>query len=257
MRRLLRLLCTTLLLLALPAQAAAAPVRLATTTSVEASGLLDVLLPRFAAETGHVVHVIAVGSGRALRLGREGDVDAVLVHDPEAEERFLAEGHGVLVGPSDDPAGIAGVDAVAALDRIAVERAVFVSRGDESGTHLMELRLWAQAGRKPDPRWYRESGRGMTQVLLMSSELDAYTLTDRGTWLLLRNRLPGLRVLVEGDPRLQNPYSVIAVNPTRHQVRHEAAQALVEWLASAEAQEIIDAFRLDGERAFFPHAGGH
>ncbi len=242
-------------------------VRLATTTSTDNSGLLQVLLPAFEADTGYEVHTIAVGTGRALALARNGDVDVVLVHARAAEDRFVAQGHGerrlpvmrnafLLVGPGQDPAGIRGLsDAAAALARIAQTRARFVSRGDDSGTHRRERVLWRASGVHPGGDWYLEAGQGMGKVLQMAGELDAYTLVDGGTWLAYRDRLP-LRVLVRGDPRLDNPYSVIAVNPGRHpHVNHAGAQALIRWLTSPRGQALIGDFTLHGEQAFVPTAG--
>jgi tungstate transport system substrate-binding protein len=264
LRVLLHIVCLAVLLHAPAAYTDNRIVRLATTTSVDTTGLLEVLLPVFERASGYSVRVIAVGSGRALRLGREGDVDAVLVHDPRAEQEFMAAGHGserrvvmqndyILVGPQDDPAGIAGMDdAAAALGRIAVSASRFVSRGDESGTHEKELALWALAGGKPAGRLYVESGRGMGKVLLMAGELDAYTLTDRATWLKLGAKTP-LRALVEGDARLHNPYSIIAVDPGKHRdVNAAGARELVEWITSPAGQGLIRDFHIGGAQLFQP-----
>ncbi len=253
--------------LALPAPAEGGTLRLATTTSTEASGLLAELLPAFEARTGIRVHVIAVGTGKALRLGQAGDVDVVLVHARAAEDAFMAAGHGserrdvmwndfLLVGPGADGAGIRGApDVLEALRRIARARARFVSRGDDSGTHKRELALWKEAGVSPSPPWYLESGQGMGRVLQMAAELRAYTLTDRGTWLAYQGRLEPLAALFEGDARLHNPYGVIAVNPARHPgIDAAAARAFVEWITSPEAQERIGAFRVRGRQLFHPAA---
>jgi tungstate transport system substrate-binding protein len=216
------------------ANAADAPtntIRLATTTSLDNSGLLGTILPIFTGETGITVHVLAQGTGQALDTARRGDADLVLVHDPEAEEQFIAEGHGTTrrqiawndfvivgsgVGPTADPAHIAGLhDAVAALTKIAEAQAPFVSRGDRSGTHALELRLWKAAGIDPKgggASWYRDIGGGMGQALNAASAMPAYTLSDRGTWLSFKNKGP-LAVLVEGDARLINRYDVIELNP--------------------------------------------
>ncbi|MBW8270636.1 substrate-binding domain-containing protein [Caldovatus aquaticus] len=257
--------------LAPPAGAQPRSVLLASTTSTEQSGLFRHLLPLFTRQTGIAVRVVALGTGQALDVARRGDADAVLVHDPEAEARFVAEGHGigrravmrndfVLVGPAADPARIAGMrDAAAALRRIAAARAPFVSRGDRSGTHGAELALWRAAGLDPaaaarDGRWYRALGQGMGPTLNAAAAQEAYVLSDRGTWLAFRNR-GTLRLLVEGDPRLRNPYSVILVNPARHpHVRHADARALADWLVSPEGQRAIADYRIGGEPLFLPDA---
>jgi len=242
-------------------------VRLATTTSTENSGLLDDLLPRFKAATGYEVHVIAVGTGKALRMGRDGDVDVVLVHAPAAEQKFVDEGYGehrlpvmfndfVLVGPHEDPAGLAKARDVAdALGRIAAGQNTFVSRGDDSGTHKKELSLWKQAGVAPGGSWYREAGQGMGKVLQMADEMNAYTLTDRGTWLAYRDKTR-LMVSYQGDEGLFNPYAIIEVSATRYpDLNHKAARALIEWIRDSEGQEAIAAFRQSGEQLFTPSAG--
>lgn len=254
------------LLLGLSVQGATSTIRLATTTSTENSGLLGVLLPPFEKESGYEVHVIAVGTGKALRLAREGDVDLVLVHARADEDRLVADGYGVsrrdvmyndfvIIGPPNDPAGIRGLrDAVAALTRIAATTNPFVSRGDESGTHKKEQSLWQAAGITPTGRWYREAGQGMGKVLLMAGELDAYTLTDRGTWLAYRDRNP-LEILAQGDERLFNPYGIIATNPAKYpEVNHPGAMRLIEWITSRAGQAIIHAFRRHGELLFIPLA---
>ena len=240
------------------------PLRLATTTSTENSGLLGYLLPAFEKHSGMPVQVIAVGTGKALRIARAGDVDVVMVHARPAEERFVAEGHGVdrrefmyndfvVVGPGDDPAGLARTNNVAeALQHIAASGSRFVSRGDDSGTHKKELALWEMAGVKPGRDWYVESGLGMGKVLQMASELDAYTLTDRGTWLAYRGHLE-LALLLQGDPPLFNPYGVIAVNPERHpHVNYAGATALIDWLGSTQGQEMIARYTVDGQVLFHP-----
>jgi tungstate transport system substrate-binding protein len=241
-------------------------VTLATTTSTQDSGLLDLLVPRFREQTGIEVKVVAVGTGQALELGRRGDADVLLVHDPTAEERFVAEGFGVerrpvmyndfvLVGPTADPAGIRGeASAARALARIAGAGAPFVSRGDESGTHQKERALWRRAGAEPKGDWYVSAGAGMGQVLRMASEKRAYTLTDRGTYLALRKGLD-LAVLVEGDRVLANPYHVIVVSPARHpHVHAEAARRFADYLLAPEAQRLIAEFGTDrhGQPLFFP-----
>jgi tungstate transport system substrate-binding protein len=260
----------TLLLLsltsALPVMAAESIVRLATTTSTDNSGLLAVLLPPFEQKSGYRVHVIAVGTGKALRLAREGDVDLVLVHARAAEDKLIADGFGVdrrdvmhndfvIVGPPADPAGIKGMDnAGAALTRIAASGRVFVSRGDDSGTHQKEKALWKASGTAPEGPWYREAGQGMGKVLQIAAEMDAYTLTDRGTWLAMKAKSP-LQILVEGDPGLFNPYGVIAVNPERFpDLNHQGAEALMDWMTSPKGQKIIGDFRIEGEPLFIPDA---
>jgi tungstate transport system substrate-binding protein len=264
--------------LAAPAAAGERFITLASTTSTENSGLFAEILPMFERRTGIGVRVIALGTGQAIRIARNGDADVLLVHDREAEERFVAEGFGiarrdvmyndfVLVGPGDDPAGIAGLsDAAEALARIAAanradpgkDRAVFVSRGDESGTHKAELRLWRAAGiavAQASGTWYREAGAGMGATLNIATGMGAYALTDRGTWLNFRNR-GALRLLAEGDPRLFNPYGVILVNPERHpHVKAELGRAFVDWLTSAEGQAAIAGYRIAGEQPFVPNAG--
>jgi len=243
-----------------------AVLRMSTTTSLDHSGLLEVLLPAFERRHGVRVHVVAVGTGKALKLGENGDVDVVLVHDPESEDRFLAEGHGVarrevmvndfvLAGPAADPAGVKGLkDAAEAMRRIAAARAVFVSRGDDSGTHKKERALWKAAGVVPRGGWYLEAGQGMGPVLRMAAERRGYCLADRGTLLAARDR-EDLEVLLEGDPRLLNPYSVIPVHPARHpRARYREARMLAEWLVSAEGQELIGRYTRDGRALFIPSA---
>lgn len=244
-------------------------ITVASTTSTENSGLFGHLLPIFLAKTGIAVRVVALGTGQALDVARRGDADVVFVHDRAAEEKFVAEGFGVarqdvmhndfvLVGPQDDPARVAGgKDVAAALKRIQSAQAPFVSRGDRSGTHAAELRLWADAGvdlGASKGSWYRETGSGMGAALNTAAALDAYVLTDRGTWLAFTNR-GSLDILVEGDERLFNQYGLILVNPTRHpHVKRADAQAFIDWLVSAQGQAAIAAFRINGEQAFFPDA---
>ena len=242
-------------------------VRLATTTSTENSGLLNELLPRFKKATGYDVHVIAVGTGKALRMGRDGDVDVVLVHAPAAEQKFVDEGYGeqrlpvmfndfVLVGPHQDTAALAQAGSVTdALRRIAASKSTFVSRGDDSGTHKKERSLWNQTGVVPGGGWYREAGQGMGKVLQMADEMSAYTLTDRGTWLAYRDK-SRLAVSFQGDEGLFNPYAIIEVSATRYpDLNHEGARALIKWIRGSEGQEAIAAFRKSGEQLFTPSAG--
>jgi len=243
------------------------PVRLATTTSTENTGLLDRLLPPFEKRFGVKVHVIAVGTGQALMLGRSGDVDVVLVHDPEAEDAFVQEGAGVnrrsvmwndfvLVGPASDPAGAARTRGAAeALSQIAATKSTFVSRGDNSGTHVKEKALWQTSGIKPQGNWYLEAGQGMGATLLMADEKRGYSLTDRGTYLAFKGKVR-LQVLVEGGEVMKNPYSIIAVNPARRaRANYLGAMMLIAWVTSREGQKIIGDFKIGGERLFHPSAG--
>jgi tungstate transport system substrate-binding protein len=241
----------------------------ASTTSTEQSGLFGFLLPVFSAKTGIEVKVVAVGTGQALDIGRRGDADVVFVHDRPAEEKFMTEGFGVrrfdvmyndfaVVGPSADPAHIAhGKDVVEAFREIAAAKALFISRGDRSGTHQAELRYWREAGIAPNPaqdRWYREIGQGMGPALNIASSTDAYTLVDRGTWLSFRNR-GTLAILLEGDRRLFNQYGVMLVNPAKHpKVKVADGQTFVDWLVSAEGQSTIADFKIGGRQLFFPNA---
>ena len=242
-------------------------ITVASTTSTQNSGLFEWILPKFTAATGIDVHVVAVGTGAALKLGEQGDADVVLVHSRQAEDAFVAAGYGVdrrdvmandflIVGPAADPAGIGGTrDAPAALARVVASASIFVSRGDDSGTHKAELALWQSAGIDPAPasgQWYRETGAGMGETLNTTAGLDGYTLTDRGTWASFKNR-GNLRLLVEGDPRLFNPYGVILVNPERHpHVKVREAKAFMDWLTGAAGREAIASFKIDGEPVFFP-----
>jgi tungstate transport system substrate-binding protein len=242
--------------------------RLATTTSTENSGLLSYLLPPWSRETGVDVDVIAVGTGQALALGERGDADLLLVHARAREDAFVAAGHGidrrdvmwndfVIVGPPDDPAGVRGSqDAAAALKRILERGARFVSRGDDSGTHIRERQLWKAAGVDPEGRdGYMKAGQGMGPCLVMADQMRAYVLADRGTWLAVRGGKK-LEVLVEGDARLRNPYGAIRVAPERHpHVKAAAAKRLLDWLTSPEGQRRIGSFRVDGEVLFHPVAG--
>ena len=238
-------------------------ITLASTTSTANSGLFDSILPRFTASSGIAVRVVAVGTGAALKLGERGDVDVVLVHDRDAEDRFVAAGFGtarrdvmyndfLIVGPTADLAAIGDMtNAPEALRRIATARAPFVSRGDDSGTHKAELRLW-DAPQSGD--WYREAGAGMGATLNTARAMAAYTLADRGTWLSFANR-GDLVALVEGDARLFNPYGVILVNPARHpHIKAADAVAFIDWLTGPQGQTAIGAFTLAGERLFTPSA---
>jgi len=271
MRRLLLLMLAALagLPIANAADEPAGAIVLATTTSLDNSGLLGAILPAFTRESGIAVRVLAQGTGQALDTARRGDADLVLVHDPEAEQQFIAEGHGIeqrqiawndfiLVGPTADPAHIAGGhDAVVALAAIAAAMTPFVSRGDRSGTHALELRLWRMTGIDPKSGaggWYRDIGGGMGQALNAAAAMPAYTLSDRGTWLSFRNKEP-LVVTTEGDPRLINRYDVIELNPAKHPASHlAAAHRLAEWLVLPDAQAAIGDYRIEGEQVFHPSA---
>jgi tungstate transport system substrate-binding protein len=271
----LRKFCNVLVLVAIVAaihtsSAESQSIVLASTTSVEASGLLAKILPQFTAATGITVNVVAQGTGKALDTARRGDADLLLVHDPEAERQFMDEGHGstrrqiawndfIIVGPSADPAHVkGGSDSVAALKAIAASQAPFVSRGDNSGTHAAELRLWKTAGRTPDAlnkeKWYRDIGGGMGQALNAASAIDAYTLSDRGTWLRFGNK-GSLVIATEGDPRLINRYDVIELNPERHAgSKLAAAKVFADWLVSPEGQQAIGAYQVNGQKLFSPSA---
>jgi tungstate transport system substrate-binding protein len=254
------------LLASSPLQAADPALRLATTTSTANSGLMDFLLPRFTAVTGFEVHLIAVGTGKALRLGREGDVDVVLVHARQAEDKFVADGYGVdradvmyndfiIVGPAADPAGVADSNSVAEVFRnIHASKHPFISRGDDSGTHKRELILWQSAAKTPSGSWYREVGQGMGKTLQVANEVDGYTITDRGTWLAYQSKLD-IKLLYEDDPPLFNPYGIIAVNPARHtDVNYSGASKLIQWMISPEAQKMIGEFKIKGQQLFVPSA---
>ena len=240
--------------------------RLATTTSTDNSGLLDVLLPPFEEAHNVKVDVIAVGTGKALKLGENGDVDVVMVHARQAEDSFVANGFGVdrrdlmhndfvIVGPEGDPAGLNnGTSAAEAFKLLAGAKADFVSRGDDSGTHKKEKTLWKAARVAPKGRWYAEVGQGMGAVLRMADERQAYTLTDLGTFLAYAGKID-LTIVFEGDKALANPYGVIAVNPKRHpEVNYELAKTLITYLTNPDGQRIIASFRRNGKQLFWPDA---
>jgi tungstate transport system substrate-binding protein len=247
-------------------------ITVASTTSTEQSGLFKHLLPEAKKALGFDVRVVAVGTGQALDMGRKGDADVVFVHDKVAEEKFLAEGFGVkryevmyndfiIVGPRTDPAQARGKDVQAALAKIAAQQAPFASRADKSGTHAAELRYWRAAGvelpadpaAKSKAAWYRETGSGMGPTLNTASGLNAYALTDRGTWLSFRNR-GDLVIVVEGDVKLFNQYGVMLVNPAKHpHVKKDMGQKFIDWVISPAGQSAIAAYRIDGERLFFPN----
>ena len=241
----------------------------ASTTSTEQSGLFQHLLPIFEKKTGIDVRVVALGTGQALDMGRRGDADVVFVHAKPLEEKFVAEGHGIkrqevmyndfiLVGPKSDPAKVAGTkDIVAGLKKIARAKAPFASRGDRSGTHFAELELWKAAGLDPAKEkasWYRETGSGMGSTLNTASGMNAYALTDRGTWLSFKNRRE-LEIAVQGDNRLFNQYGVILVNPAKHShVKKDMAQQFIDWLVSDQGQKAIAEYKINGQQLFFPNA---
>ncbi len=270
MRIFARLFAAALLSLATlaGAQAQEKYIIVASTTSTEQSGLFDHLLPLFTEKTGIEVRVVAQGTGQALKTAENGDADVVFVHDPAAEQVFVDAGWGVgrkpvmyndfvLVGPAADPAGVEGTrDILAALAKIAAAQAPFASRGDESGTHKAERRLWSKAGNDPSGEWYRETGSGMGPTLNTAAGMGAYVLTDRATWLNFGNR-GDLKILVEGDKRLFNQYGVILVNPARHpHVKAAEGQAFIDWLVSDEGQAAIASYKIGGEQLFFPNAKG-
>ena len=257
-----------LMLLAPLAMAQRPHIMMASTTSTEQSGLFAHLLPAFTETTGIEVRVVALGTGQALDMARRGDADVLFVHDPAAEDKFVAEGFGlerravmtndfVLIGPKADPAGLRGNDIAAALAKLVATGQPFISRGDKSGTHSAELRLWQAAG-IADPAakaaGYKACGCGMGPALNIAASANAYVLSDRGTWLAFKNR-GELAVLVEGDRRLFNQYGVIVVNPARHaHVKLRQAQAFADWVVSPAGQARIASFRIDGEQLFFPNA---
>jgi tungstate transport system substrate-binding protein len=239
------------------------------TTSTQNSGLFEHILPLFSQKTGIEVRVVAVGTGQALKNAQNGDGDVVLVHSPPDEAKFVADGWGVkrypimyndyvIVGPTDDPAKIAGTKtAPDALKKIAEAKVPFASRGDDSGTHKTEMGLWRQAGVEPEAAsgsWYLETGSGMGATLNIAVGKQAYALTDRGTWLAFANK-GDFKILLEGDPKLFNQYGAILVNPTKHpNVKAKEGQAFIDWLKSPEGQAAIASYKIDGEQLFFPNA---
>ncbi|MEI8266009.1 MAG: substrate-binding domain-containing protein [Betaproteobacteria bacterium] len=251
-----------------PAPSQASAIVMASTTSTEQSGLFGHLLPAFKQATGIDVRVVAVGTGQALDTGRRGDADVVFVHDTAAEEKFVAEGFAtqrrnvmyndfVLIGPKTDPAGARGADIAASLKKLAASSQAFISRGDKSGTHAAELRLWKAAGvdvAATKPVAYRECGCGMGPALNMAASTNAYVLADRGTWLSFKNR-GDLAILVEGDKTLFNQYGVMVVNPARHpHVKAAAAQRFADWVVSPAGQSAIAGYKIGSEQLFFPNA---
>jgi len=256
----------------LPVEAAKAQksIILATTTSTQDSGLLDVLIPVFEKKTGYFVKTIAVGSGQAMAMGQKGEADVLLVHSPAAEKKFMEEGHGInrwivmhndfiVVGPPNDSAGIKGLrSASEAFQKMASAGSLFISRGDNSGTHAKEKGVWKQTGMSPEgQKWYQQTGLGMGQTLNVAAEKKGYTLADRGTYLALKKNL-GLDILVEGDPILLNVYHVIQVNPAKWpKVNAGGAKAFADFMVSKKVQKIIKTFGVDkfGSPLFFPDAG--
>ncbi len=244
-------------------------IKLATTTSTENSGLLKAILPAFEKDSGYKVHTIAVGTGKALRMGRDGDVDVLLVHAKKAEDKFIADGDGekrfgvmyndfVIVGPKSDPAKLANSkNAAEALNKISTSKSIFISRGDDSGTHKKELELWKSANidiKANDRKWYREAGQGMGKILQMAGEMNAYTITDRGTWLAYESKSP-LKIAFEGDSILFNPYGIIAVSSKKYpDINTTGAHALMNWITSAKGQNLIGKFKVAGKVLFTPNA---
>jgi len=254
-------------LTALPARAEER-LRMSTTTSTENSGLLSVLLPPFEKKHGCKVDVVAVGTGKALKLGEAGDVDVVFVHARSLEDKFVASGFGVnrrdvmyndfiLLGPPDDPAGTGKTtSAPDAFRAIAAKGSPFISRGDESGTHQKEKEIWVSAGIVPRGAWYVEAGQGMGEVIMMATQKRGYTLSDRGTYIAFRKKTD-LALLRQGDKNLWNPYGIIAVNPKKHaHVKYDLAMKLIDFVMGAEGQALITGFKVDGEPLFFVHGKG-
>lgn len=240
--------------------------RMSTTTSTEASGLLSALLPPFEKANTCKVDVISVGTGKALKLGENGDVDVVFVHARPAEDKFVAEGHGVdrkevmyndfvIVGPKDDPAKVKEAKtAVEAFKRLSEGKADFISRGDDSGTHQMEKQLWKASGAVPQGKWYIEAGQGMGQTLQMAFDKKGYALADRGTFIAYEGKTD-LVIVMEGDRELFNPYGVIAVNPQKHpKVNYELAKKFIDYVTGSDGQKVIADFKLNGKQLFFPDA---
>ncbi len=261
--RFLLVFCILSIFLSLPALAGER-LRLATTTSTADSGILNEIIIPFEKKTGITVDVIAVGTGKALKLGELGDVDLVLVHSREAENEFVANGYGInrkdvmhndfiILGPKNDPAEIKkSKNAIKAFKKIANNKITFISRGDESGTHIKEKQLWKKVGIIPAGSWYREVGQGMGSVILMTNDLNAYTLADRGTHIAMKNKV-NLVICYEGDKSLYNPYGIIAVNPEKHKnINYRDAKSFINWIISPECQKIIKNFKKSGEQLFYP-----
>jgi len=241
-------------------------VRLAASTSTANSGLMALLMPKFEEDTKRRIELTAVATGKALRLGRDGEVDVLLVHAPAAEKQFVASGHGIkrvrvmhndliVAGPATDPALVkTAPDVIEAFRRISADKKAFVSRGDDSGNHRQELALWIELGIEPYGLWYREAGKGMGGTLEIANRESSYLLIDRGTWLKRRSSVD-LVLLFEGDERLLNIYTAIAVNPAKHsKINNSGAQAFIDWITSPKATNMIAGYRIDGEQLYFPHA---
>ena len=268
--KLITTLCLVVFLL-FPGLTSAQSLMMATTTSTDNTGLLDELAPKFKEDTGITLKWTAVGTGKALEIGRNCDVDILMVHAPDAEEQFVKNGYGVertgimyndfvIIGPADDPAGVKGMAVTDALQKIAAEETVFVSRGDDSGTNKKELSLWDKAGldMPVKGKWYLETGQGMISSIRVAVEREGYTLTDRGTYIKYAHNQegsPSLHIMVEGDPALFNPYSAIAVNPERcENVRYDRAKQFIDWITSRPVQGFIGSYKLLGKQLFTPNA---
>jgi len=252
------------------AQAKEESIILQSTTSTQNSGLFEHILPMFKAQSGVTVNVVAVGTGQALKNGRKGDGDVLLVHAKNAEEKFVSEGYGVkrfdvmyndfvIVGPDDDPAGLAGMtDIVEALKKLAASKSPFVSRGDDSGTNKKELFLWDMANidaASAGTTWYRETGSGMGATLNIASGMGAYTMSDRATWIAFANK-GSLKIMSEGDPLLFNQYGVILINPQKHpHVNRKSGNIFIQWLIGPQGRSAISSYMLDGKQLFYPNAG--
>ena len=253
----------------LPFAAQAETILVQSTTSTQNSGLYDYLLPKFQEQTGIAVRVVAVGTGQAIRNAKNGDADVLLVHAKAAEEAFVADGWGtgradlmyndfVIVGPKEDPVGLSGTtDAIEALSKLAAVKGLFTSRGDDSGTHKAEMRLWRDAGidaAAESGTWYRETGSGMGATLNVAVTMGAYVLTDRATWISFRNKGTH-KIMVEGDAKLFNQYGIILVNPQKHpHIKATAARQFIDWMLSDAGQSAIGAYTVDGQQLFFPNA---
>ncbi len=238
---------------------------LATTTSTENSGLLKYIIPQWQSDTGLEIRTVAVGTGKALKLGMAGDVDIVMVHARQAELDFIEQGYGVdrteimyndfvVVGPINDALDLSNsISAIDAFSVMAEAEVLFFSRGDDSGTHKKETSLWSMANVVPNGNWYREVGQGMGKTLQITAELGGYTMTDRGTWLSLGDQLP-LKIVYQGDPPLFNQYSIMAVNPERHSVNYKGAKKLIGWISSEKGQTMIAEYQINGTKLFAPNA---